>query len=120
MAADSFTEVSDYLPPRCRSAVASTRRYGLSRSVRMRQSVAMASEVERWHIGGRYYGVTAASTPDSFDLELDDLGPDLRRGIVAIASMRDGTDSIGVRLYAEQELPIEVVEQFLAEARRRL
>lgn len=80
----------------------------------------MTSEAERWHIGGRYYGVTATSTPDSFDLELDDLGPDLGRGIVAIASVRDGTDSIGVRLYAEHELPIEVVEQFLAEARRLL
>lgn len=80
----------------------------------------MASESQRWHIGDRYYGVTVASTPDSFDLELDDLGPGVGRGTVAIASMPDDSREINVRVFTDGALPIEVVEQFVAEVRRRL
>lgn len=80
----------------------------------------MASERERWHIGDRYYGVTVASTPDSSDLELDDLGPGPGRGTVAIASMPDDSKDINVMVYSDGALPIEVFEQFVAEARRRL
>ena len=80
----------------------------------------MASEVERWHIGERYYGVTAASTPQGFDLELDDLGPGVGRGLVAIASLPDDSEAISLQVFGAGALPIEVLEQFIAEARRRL
>lgn len=80
----------------------------------------MDSDVERWHIGDRFYGVTAAGTPDSFDLELEDLGPGVGRGLVALASMADGARSISLTVYDDRTLPIEVVEQFIAEARRSL
>jgi hypothetical protein len=80
----------------------------------------MASERQRWHIGDRYYGVIAASTPDSFDLELSDLGPGVGRGIVAIASMPDDTKQVNVRFFGDETLPIELIEEFVAEARRRL
>lgn len=80
----------------------------------------MSSEAERWHIGGRYYGVTVASTPDSLHLELDDLGPGVGRGTIAIASKPDGSSTINVRVFAEWSVPIDVVDQFLSEPRRRL
>ena len=80
----------------------------------------MTSEVERWHIGGRYYVVTVATTPDSIDLELDDLGPEVGRGTVAIASKSDASGTINLRVFPDHELPIEVVEQFTAEARYKL
>ena len=80
----------------------------------------MASESQRWQIRDRHYGVTVASTPDSFDLELDDLGPGVGRGPVAIASMPDGSKNINVRVFTDGALPIEVIEEFVAEARRRL
>ena len=82
--------------------------------------VTMTSEAERWHIGDRYYGVTAASTPDSYDLELDDLGPGIGRGPVAVASMPDGSGAVSLKVFDGRSLPIEVIEQFIAEARRRL
>lgn len=80
----------------------------------------MATEAERWHIGDRYYGVTRASTPDSLDLELEDLGPGTGRGFVAIASMPDGSEAVTVQVVVDHPLPLELLEQFIAEARLRL
>lgn len=80
----------------------------------------MTPEAERWHIGERFYVVTFASTPDSLDLELYDVGPAVGRGTIAIASRPDGGEAINVRLFSDGPLPIEVVEQFVAEARVRL
>ncbi len=77
-------------------------------------------EVERWHFGGRYYGVTMASTPDTMDLELDDLGPAPSHGLVIAASMSDATGDVTVRVFSEMPLPIALVQQFLSEAECRL
>lgn len=80
----------------------------------------MGGEIERWHLGGRYYGVTVVATVDSTDLELDDLGPGVGRGCIAIATIADGTDEILVSVVTDDALPIDVLEQFTAEARRLL
>jgi hypothetical protein len=57
---------------------------------------------------------------DSLDLELEDLGPGTGRGIVAIASKRDGGDATTLQVIADHPLPIELLEQLVAEARLRL
>jgi hypothetical protein len=80
----------------------------------------MTAEADRWHIGDRHYGVTAASTPDSFDLELEDLGPGTGRGFIAIASMSDGIEAVTLRVLIDHPLPLELLERFIAEARLRL
>lgn len=80
----------------------------------------IADQGPGWHIGDRYYGVTLASTPDSTDLELDDLGPGVGRGTVAIASKPDVSKRIYLRLFSEDPLPIELLERFAVEAHRRL
>lgn len=80
----------------------------------------VTSEADKWHIGDRYYGLTVASSPDSLDLELEDLGPGTGRGFVAIASKPDGSDNIAVQVFADQSLPIELLEGFITEARLRL
>src|SRR4051794_34011891 len=79
-----------------------------------------SSDIERWHVGGRYYSVTLATSPDAIDLELDDLGPGVGRGPVAIASQPDETDEISVSVVTVDALPVELLEQFLGEARRIL
>jgi len=53
--------------------------------------------------------VTLASTPDSLDLELDDVGPAVGRGTIAVASRPDGGDVISVRPFSDEALPIEVL-----------
>lgn len=80
----------------------------------------MTSEAERWHLGGRYYGLTVASTPDSFDLELEEMGPEGERETIAVASMPDGGDAISLRVFSDESMPLEVMERFTAAARRRL
>ena len=77
-------------------------------------------ERERWHVGGRHYLVTMASTPDTMDLELEDVGPRAGRGLVLVASRNDGTAAVTVRGFSSEPLPLALVEQFLAEARHRL
>ena len=54
------------------------------------------------------------------DLELDDLGSGIGRGLVAMASCDDDSGDLVVRVFAEAGLPIAGVEQFLGEARERL
>jgi hypothetical protein len=63
--------------------------------------------------------VTLASSPDSSDLELEDLGPGTGRGLVAIASKRDGSDANTLQVIADP-LPIELLDQLVAEARLQL
>lgn len=77
-------------------------------------------EVERWHFADRYYGITLASAPTSMDLELDDLGPGVGRGLIAIASYDDDSGEITVKSFAEHAVPIGLLEQFLSEAQRCL
>jgi hypothetical protein len=60
------------------------------------------AELDRWHLGGRWYTTTLASdvqTRDGMGLELDDVAPAPGRGTV-LEAFHD--------------------EQFIAEARRRL
>jgi hypothetical protein len=78
------------------------------------------SEAERWHFGDRFYLLTLASTPDSMDLELDDVGPGSGRGTVLIASRDDETGAMTLRSFTDEPLAIELVEAFLAEERRTL
>lgn len=77
-------------------------------------------ERERWHVGGRYYMVTLASPPDTMDLELEDVGPGVSRGIVVLASRNDQSGQIIVRVWTNDPLPIELLEKFMAEAQRCL
>jgi hypothetical protein len=77
-------------------------------------------EVERWHVGDRYYGITLASTPSSMNLELDDLGPGPGRGLVAMASCDDDSGKLMMRFFTESSLPMALLEQFVDEAQRRL
>lgn len=76
--------------------------------------------VRRWHFGDRYYWVTLTSTPTTLDLELDDLGPGIGRGLLAVASCDDASGAITVRFFTEDRLPIALVDQFLTEATERL
>lgn len=75
---------------------------------------------ERWHFGGRYYALTLASTPETLDLELDDIGPDAGLGRVLIASTDGETGMTTLRCFTDAPLPVELLEAFLDEARRTL
>lgn len=76
--------------------------------------------VARWTFGGRHYGVTLASTATSMDLELDDLGPGVGRGLVALASYGDEAEVVTVRVLTRLPLSLGLIEQFLAEAKIQL
>lgn len=75
---------------------------------------------QRWHFAGRYYLVTLASSRETMDLELDDVGPSLGRGPTLYASCADDSGAITIRALRCDPLPIELVEEFLTEARLRL
>ena len=75
---------------------------------------------EEWHYGDRYYGVTLASTPDSMDLELDDLGPPPARGTVLIALCDDETQMLTLRTFTDGPLALDLVERFVHLAREQL
>ena len=86
----------------------------------LRQSGLMTTEppeVERWHHGGRYYLTHLASTPTSMDLELDDVGPGIGRGPIALASCDDATGELVVRVFTDAPLPLGLLELLLSEAR---
>ena len=67
----------------------------------------------------RYYMVTLASTPDTMDLELEDVGPGVSRGLLLLASRNDQSGQL-VRVWTNDPLPIELLEEFMAEAQRCL
>jgi hypothetical protein len=78
---------------------------------------------EGWHFGGRWYMTTLASdvhTRDGMGLELDDVAPAPGRGTVLEAFHDDTTGEVTFTAHVTEPLPFELVEQFLAEARRRL
>ncbi len=81
------------------------------------------AEIDPWHIGGRWYSVTLASdvaTRDGIGLELDDVAPAPCRGTVLEAFQDDTTGELTFTAYVTDPLPFELVEKFIAEARRRL
>jgi hypothetical protein len=78
------------------------------------------SEVEKWTIDGRHYGLTLASTPTSMDLELDDLGPGVGQGLVALVSCDDETQELTVRVFTDRPLPNVLIEMLIADAGERL
>jgi hypothetical protein len=78
---------------------------------------------EHWHFGGRWYTTTLASdvqTRDGMGLELDDVAPAPGRGTVLDAFHDDTNGEITFTAHVTDPLPLELVEQFIAEARRRL
>ena len=77
-------------------------------------------EVERWHHGSRYYLARLASTPTSMDLELDDVGPGIGRGPVALAWCDDATGELVVRVFTDAPLRLGLLELVLSEARTLL
>jgi hypothetical protein len=75
---------------------------------------------ERWRFAGRYYLLTLASSPETMDLELDDVGPSLGRGPTLYASCNDATGAMTIRALTSDPLPIELLDEFLSEARLTL
>lgn len=69
------------------------------------------------------YTTTLASdvhTRDWMGLELDDVAPAPGRGTVLEAFHDDATGEVTFTAHVADPLPFELVEQFVAEARRRL
>jgi len=80
-------------------------------------------ESERWHFGGRWYATTLSGSlanPDGMVLELEDVAPAPGRGIVLAAIHDDVSGEMAFISYLTEPLPFELVEQFIAEARRLL
>jgi len=75
---------------------------------------------DRWKFEDRYYMANLASTQETMDLELDDVGPGVGRGPVIYASRDDETELITVRTFTSSPLPIALLQQFINEAQSRL
>ena len=78
---------------------------------------------EQWHFGGRSYTTTLAglvASRDGMSLELEDLAPAPGRGVVLEAFHDDVTGEMTFTYYVAEPLPFELVEEFIAEARRLL
>jgi hypothetical protein len=78
---------------------------------------------ERWHFGGRWYATSLAGdvhTRGGMGLELDDVAPAPGRGTVLEAFRDDSTGELTFTAHVTDPLPLDLVEQFLTEARRRL
>jgi hypothetical protein len=76
-----------------------------------------------WHFGGHWYATTLASdvlTRDGIGLELDDIAPAPGRGSVLEAFHDYTTGALTFTAHVTDPLPLELVEQFVAEARHRL
>lgn len=77
----------------------------------------------RWFFAGRHYATTLASdvsTRDGLGLELEDVGPAPARGLVLEAFQDDTSGLFTFTAFVADPLPFELVEQFVAEARRGL
>ena len=78
---------------------------------------------ERWHFVDRWYMVSGFSQvgPDEgFGLELEDVGPAPGRGVVLSAYYHDVTGEISIASRTSDPLPMNLIEQFTEEARRRI
>jgi hypothetical protein len=90
--------------------------------------VAVTDTPEDWHYDDRYFLVTLASTPTSMDLELNEVGSAeaaARRkkgtqGPILLASCDDDSQGLTLSVFTTRPLPLELVERFVTEARRRL
>lgn len=78
----------------------------------------MNSARSQWLYGGRDCNVVLASTETTMDLELSDQA--WGGNIIAIVSRADDTGAITFESFTNDPLPIELLERFIAEARRRL
>jgi len=82
-----------------------------------------SAAAERWYYGGRWYTTTLASSVtnrDGMGLELDDIAPAPGRGPVVEAFHDDTTGEWTFISHITEPLPLDLIEQFIAEARRRL
>lgn len=75
---------------------------------------------ERRTFEGRHYRLTLASTPETMDLELDDVGPAPGRGLIALASCDDTSHELTVRVFTDAQPPMDMLDRFLATARAEL
>lgn len=75
---------------------------------------------DRWFFAGRHYMVTLTSSAEDMSLELEDVGPGVGRGFVAIANKLDDSEEITVSTLTADPLPAELVTQFIGEACNRL
>lgn len=81
----------------------------------------MTDPREEWHYGDRHYLLTLVSTQESMDLELDAVGDASgAQGPVLLASCDDETQELTVAVYTDEPLPLDLLERFIAEARRLL
>lgn len=80
-------------------------------------------ERTRWTFGGRYYATTLASdvaTRDGIGLELDDVPPAPGRGMLYEVFQDNTTAEVTFTAFSTEPVPFELIEQFVAEARRRV
>ncbi|MEL6890754.1 MAG: hypothetical protein AAFP84_04105 [Actinomycetota bacterium] len=75
---------------------------------------------DRCFFGGRHYMVTFASSADDVSLQLEDTGPGVGRGFVAIAAKLDDSSETTLRTFTSDPLPLGLLTQFIDEARSRL
>jgi len=54
------------------------------------------------------------------DLELDDLGPGIGRGLLALVSCDDESQELTLRVFNAEPLPAVLIEMLLADAGERL
>jgi hypothetical protein len=78
----------------------------------------VADQRDDWLIEGRWYSPGIASDPDGLAVELEDVGPAPGRGVVMDAHRHATTGEYTFAYYAEDRLPLAVVERFISEARR--
>jgi hypothetical protein len=64
--------------------------------------------------------VSDVHTRDGLGLELDDVAPSPGRGLVMEVFREDTTGEWTVASFVKDPLPLELIERFLAEARRNL
>lgn len=80
----------------------------------------MDAKDDRWFFAGRHYIITLASSADDMNLELDDVGPGIGRGPVAVATKPDDSKEITLSTLTSDPLPIDLISQFIGEASSRL
>ncbi|MEO7570874.1 MAG: hypothetical protein ABIX10_00400 [Acidimicrobiales bacterium] len=81
----------------------------------------MTDAREEWHYDGRHYLLTLVSTQESMDLELDAVGDASgAQGPVLLASCDDETQALTLSSFTDEPLPLDLLERFIAEARRVL
>lgn len=82
------------------------------------------TERDDWFIGGRWYLPTYVSAitgdEDGMTMEVEDVGPDLPRGLVVAIYYDDLTGDMTITTYTTDPLPVPLLDHVLRVARRAL